>query len=234
MLVAQCLQLRGAVQSPAGLERDVAQRQQPVEFAAREVVGHLVGSQAELVQATALGPRIEQAHLMAQLCQAYRAGQTRRAGADHRDALTGGRRAVQQVCQRAVHHRIHRMALQAPDLDRLALLGGANASLFAQFFGRADPGAGAAQRVGLQNRPCSTAQVVVGDASDEAGHINAGRAGGHAGCVEAVQAAFGLDQCLATGQSRCRIRKALGVLFGRQARRLDVGACRTRCNGVGC
>ena len=94
---------------------------------------------------------------------------------------------------------------------------------FAQHLGRADARAHAAQRVGFEDGARRAAQVAVGDAADEGRHVDAGRAGGDAGRVEAVQAALGFEQRLRASQARAGVGKAQRVVAGAQAARADVG-----------
>src|SRR5437868_3376850 len=82
---------------------------------------------------------------------------------------------------------VDRVALQAADLARLALLRDADADLLAQHFGRARARAGAAERIRVEDGARRAAQVALGDAADEARHVDAGRAGLRAGRVVAVE-----------------------------------------------
>lgn len=67
------------------------------------------------------------------------------------------------------------------------------------------------------------AEIVVGDALDKAWNVDAGRAGGLAGRIEAVIAAVGLDTCLGQRQWWVRIAEILPHLCGIQAAGTDVG-----------
>src|SRR3546814_16111952 len=78
--------------------------------------------------------------------KAMRAGQPRRAAADHGDLPpgTGGAAERMRIDRRAM---IGRVSLQKSDRDRLAVLGVAHAGALAEDFGRADPRAGAAENI---------------------------------------------------------------------------------------
>ena len=160
---------------------------------------------------------------MAQPREHEGARQPRRAGTDDRDAAPGRRGAREQRAHRPVHHRVDRVALQAADLHRLALLRGAHADLLAQHLGGTGARAGAAQRVGLEDGARRAAQVVVGDAADEARHVDAGGAGLHARRIEAIQAALGFDQRLRAREARRDVAERRGVLRARAPPGADVG-----------
>ena len=151
------------------------------------------------------------------------AGQPGRPGTHDRDLAAGGRGAGEELGLGTFHERIDRMALQPADGDGLALLRGAHAGLLAQGLGRADAGAHAAQRVGFENGAGRTAQVAVGYPSNKGGHVDAGRAGGDAGRIKAVEAAFGFKQRLGCSQARTGIGKVQGVLASIKTAWTDVG-----------
>ena len=167
-----------------------------VDLPLREVAGRLVGGEAVFVQAAELRAGLEQHDGVAAPRQAVRAGQPGRSGADHRDAPAALRGAREQRRARVGEQRIGRMALQRADLDRLVLVRVAHAGLFAQHLGRADAGAHAAERIGLEDRARRAAVVALRDALDEGRHVDPGRARRGARRVEAVVAALGLDQRL--------------------------------------
>ena len=75
-----------------------------------------------------------------------RAGKPRRAGPYDGDALAGFGGAL-EILLAVPHGVVGGVTLQQADLDRLALGRLANACLLAQCFGRADPGAHAAENV---------------------------------------------------------------------------------------
>ena len=83
---AQCLELGDAVEPPAELERDAADREQPVDLGLGEVAGHLVRRQAVFVESAAARPGIVDHRLVAEPGQAEGARQAGRAGADDGDA----------------------------------------------------------------------------------------------------------------------------------------------------
>ena len=204
------------------LQGDAADVQQPLHLALGEVVYGFVAGQAVFVQAARLGLRIEDHHIVAQPRESVRTGQARRAGAHHGDALAGRRGAGEHLRLRAGHQRVYCVALQAANGDGRVGLGVAHAGLFAQHLGGADPGAHAAQRVGFQNRACRTPQIAVGNALDEAGHVDVGGAGGLAGRIKAVQAALGFEHGLGGVQWRGGIGKVLRVLGSTEAAGTDV------------
>src|SRR5690606_38567467 len=76
--------------------------------------------------------------------------------------------------------------------------------------GRADPRAGAAEDVLLEDVLCRAAHVVRGDLADEARDVDAGGAGLDAGRVVAEVAAAGLDQ------SRLAVERRMHVGEGRR------------------
>ena len=95
--------------------------------------------------------------------------------------------------QRPRRRRRRRRALQSADLHRRLQQRVIDAGAFAEHFGRAGPGAAAAEDVGVENglaRP----RVAVQDLADELRDVDVRRAGAGAGGVEAVQAAGGLDE----------------------------------------
>ena len=101
--------------------------------------------------------------------------------------------------------RIGGVALQAADLDRLALGDLADADLLAQGLGRADPGAHAAHDVGIEDGLGGAERVAGGDLADEQRDVDRGRAGLDAGRVVAEQAALGGDARLARAQARVEV-----------------------------
>ena len=141
--------------------------------------------------------------------QAVRAGQAGRAGADHGDGLAGGGRALEGM---AVEMRVvERVALQQADLDRLAFgVVVAHAGVLAQDLGRAHARAAPPKMFCLQDADRRAFEVAVVDVADEAGDVDAGRAGARAGRVVAVQAARAFDGGLARGERRREVGEALG------------------------
>ena len=198
----------------------------------RKAVGGFVGGQAVFVQATELGARVQQHHAVAQARQAVGAGQACGPGAHHRHEAPGGGCAGKQGRAGVGHQVVGGIALQQANFDRLVFVRVAHAGLFAQHLGGADPGAHAAQGVGLQNGARRAARVVVGNAADKAGHVNAGGAGGLAGRVKAVVAAVGLNLGLRQGQRWVRVAKVVGVLRRGQATGVDSGRQSVYWHGV--
>jgi len=123
------------------VQRDAADRQQPVDLFGGEAAGGLVGGDAVLVQAASLGPRVEQRDVMALAGQTVGAGQAGGSGADHGDLAAGARAAREQRRTRLGKVRVGGVALQTTDLDRLAFVVIAHAGLLAQHLGRADAAA---------------------------------------------------------------------------------------------
>src|SRR3546814_14669184 len=89
---------------------------------------------------------------------------------------------------------IGRVSLQKSDRDRLAVLGVAHAGALAEDFGRADPRAGAAENILFVDAQGRAGGIAGGDLADEAGDVDAGRAGLDAGRVVAEIAAVRFDQ----------------------------------------
>src|SRR5919201_5213161 len=81
------------------------------------------------------------------------------------------------------------VALQRPDIDRLVFREVAHASALAQYFRRADPRAGAAKDILLQDRMSGTLDVAGRYLADEPRNVDAGRASFDAGGVIAEVAA---------------------------------------------
>ena len=150
------------------LHLDAADGQQPVDLLLRKAVHGLVGRQAVFVQPTELGLVVVERHGVAEHRQPVRAGQPGRAGADHRHALTAGRRAREQGLRRIGEIGVGGMALQRADFHRLVFLRVAHAGLFAQHLGRADTRAHAAEDVLFQDAVRRAAQVALSDARNEA------------------------------------------------------------------
>jgi hypothetical protein len=126
------------------------------------------------------------------------------------------------------HEEIGRMALQGADGHRLALLRLAHADLLAEDLRGADAGTAAAEDVAFEDRDRRTAQIAGADLADEAGDVDAGRAGVDAGRVVAVVAAVGLDPRLVGRQRGRHLAKPGRDLVRRQpaARSLIAQPCR--------
>ncbi len=93
---AQRLEPGRAVEAPAELERDAADREQPVDLGLGEVAGHLVRRQTVFVEAAGARPGIVDHRLVAEPRQAEGARQPGRAGADDGDAPAGRRGAAEE------------------------------------------------------------------------------------------------------------------------------------------
>jgi hypothetical protein len=107
------------------------------------------------------------------------------------------------------------MALQQGNGYRLVLARISHANLFAKLLDRANPGAGRAHDVGLQDRPARAQGIVRGDAADKSWYVDAGGTGLDAGRVMAVMATAGLYRRLAFIQWRMEIgkRRLIAGLF---------------------
>ncbi len=189
MAVAEAVEGEVAAKGLARLDGDAADSEEPIDLGLREAARRLVGGDSVFVEAAGFGAGVKDCHIMAVHRQTVRAGEACGAGADDRDTLAGPGRAGEGVALR--HRGIGGKALQAADLDRLALGRLAHAGLFAQGFGRADAGAHAAEDVLLPDRLRGSLCRAGGDLADEEGDVDGGRAGRHAGRVIAEIAAVG-------------------------------------------
>ena len=143
------------------------------------------------------------------------AGDPGRPAADHGDALARARRAGEGVAP-LLEQRIGGVALQPADRDGLAFLGETHAGGFAQHLGRADPGAAAAEDVGLQDGAAGARDIVGGDLADESRDVDAGGAGLDAGRVVAEIAAIGLDHRRLARQRRMDVGEMRAIGLGRK------------------
>ena len=159
--------------------------------------------------------------------QAMRTGQARRPCAHHGHALAGGGCALEQRCTGLGKEGVGGIALQRADLHGLVFVGIAHAGLLAQHLGGAHAGAHAAQRVGLQDGAGGAPVVVLRNAVDERGDVDARGAGRGAGGVVAVVAALGLDQRLRPGERRVGVAEVDGVVG-------QVQACGMNAAGTAC
>jgi len=106
---------------------------------------------------------------------------------------------------------VHGITLQQADQDRRALMGVvAHAGLLTKNFCRTDPGATATEDVGGEDFLRRALHVVLVDVTDERGNIDFTRAGIHAGCVVAIQAARGLQMGLAIIEWRRQVGEMAG------------------------
>ena len=99
------------------------------------------------------------------------------------------------------------MALQTPDLHRFSLARVEHAGPFAQDLGRAGAGTGAAHDIRLEDRLRRAGEVFGANLVDEGGNVDAGRAGGDARRLVAIEAAIRLDDRLARCQRRMQVGK---------------------------
>ncbi len=218
--------LNVAAQHRAIFHRDAADRQDEIDFPLRKIIKRLVGGDAIFVEAARLVARLIDGDVMAMHSQPVGAGKAGRPGADDGDMLAtgGGARKGLPATGRSVHHQIVRgMALQQPDLYRLAFRRQAHAGLFAQGLGRADAGAHAAHNVLGKDRLRRAARIVRRDLPDEQGDVDRSRASRHARRIKAEIAPFRLHHSLVPAQRRMQLGKILRIGFGRQPAGRDVG-----------
>src|SRR5262249_17519498 len=117
---------------------------------------------------------------------------------------------------------IRGIALQRADIDRPAFPCIAHAGPLAEDLRRADPCAGAAEDVLLQDRDGSTLHIVGRDLADESPDVAAGRARVDTGRVMAEVAAADIDQRLGPIEWGFDIAE-IGMILGRcQAARGDI------------
>ena len=109
--------------------------------------------------------------------------------------------------------KVHGVALQASDLDRLLIVLVHDAGAFAQNVDRTDARAAQRQNVRIQNGLGRSAQVAAGDLLDEARHIDVRGAGARAGRVEAVEAAVGFHHRGARFERRMDLGEAAREFF---------------------
>ena len=222
VIAAQLLERHVAAERDAVLHRDPAGRQDEGDFARGEVVGRLVGGDAVFVEAARFLALLEDRRLVAGDGERVGAGQSRRTGADDRDALAGRRGAAERRLA-GRHLRVDRVALQQADSHRLALGRLAHAGFLAQGLGRADARAHAAHDVGVENRFGGAERVAGGDLANEERNVDRGRTGALAGRVVAEVAAVGLDLRLMGGERRMQVGEIVAELGAVEAARLDVG-----------
>ncbi len=97
VVAPQRLQCDIATEGLIGAHFDPADGQDEIDLALREPVRRLVRSDAVLVQAGELRPRLEHGRAMAQHRQAVRARESRRTATDYGNALAAGRRALKRL-----------------------------------------------------------------------------------------------------------------------------------------
>ena len=119
------------------------------------------------------------------------------------------------------HQHISRIALQPANFDRFALGGFADTGLFAQGFGRADPGAHAPQNVLAQDGSGGRFGRTGGDLANEQWNVDGRGAGRDARGVVAEITAVGGHRSLVGIQRRVQIGEVGGNLIGRQSTRYN-------------
>ncbi len=149
------------------------------------------------------------------------AGEAGGAGADHRDALAA-RTGAREGLDVALQQRVGGVALQCADLHGLGFLGRAHAGILAEDFDGTDARARPAHDVFLQDGDGRALDVVGRDLADEAGDVDAGRAGLQARRVVAEIAAAGLDQGAHAIERRMDVREILGELRRTQTTGSDI------------
>ena len=199
-----------AAQSLAMLNLDPADFQQPFHLTRRKITRRLITGDAVLVQTASLGTGVIDHHIMAFHRQAMCAGQTRRPCPDNGHAFAGRRRPFERMHPLG-HQRISGKALQAANLNRLALGHFAHAGLFAQGFRRTDPRAHTAHDVLRKNRLGRRIGRASGDLADEERNVDGGRTGRHAGRIMAEIAAIRRYACLMGIQRRLMVGKVAGI-----------------------
>ena len=175
---------------------------------------HFIGGDAVFVEAAGLFARVEHGDVVPAQRQRVRAGEPRRPGADHRDFFPRRGGAGERVA--LAHLPVGGDALQRADADRRTAFGHAHAGPFAQNFGGAHAGATAAENIRVQDFFGRTGQIAGGDAADEAGDVDIGRAGFDAGRVKAEIATICLDDRLGLGERRVRVGEIRGDPFRRE------------------
>ncbi|MNJ44476.1 hypothetical protein D3C77_395300 [compost metagenome] len=202
---------------------DTTDLQYEIHLALGEVVDHLVLGNAVLVQASGLGPGLEDHHVMAVPGQAMGTGQTGRPGADHGNTLAGSGRALERMCGKL--GVIQGIALQLADQHRGTLLVMVtHAGLLAEDFGRADPCTAAAEDIGLENFLRCALDVLLVNVADKRGNVDIAGARIDARCVVAIQAARGFQGGLAGVERWRQVAEVLGqggVVGGRSGEMVE-------------
>ncbi len=193
-----------------------------VDLAGGEILGGLVGGDAELVQAAGLVLGVVEHDRVAPHRQAVGAGEARGARTDDRDAPAGLRRAAVGMALPR-HQRVGRVPLQTADLDRPAFRGLAYAGPLAEVLGRTDPRAHAAEDVLVEDCPCRLLRAAGGDLADEERDVDVCGAGGDAGRVVAEIAPVGRHRRLVAVEWRVEVGEVLRDLVSAQAAGGDAG-----------
>ena len=139
-----------AAERLAEFHLDAADIQNVGDLLLRDVVIGLVGGDAILVEAAALGARLEHRHLMAGARQSVSAGKPCRSGAHHGDTPAArGRRAIELASARECG--VGRIALQPSNLHGARFRSLPDTGSLAEVFGRADARAHGAHDVGVED-----------------------------------------------------------------------------------
>ena len=190
---------------------DAADAENEVHFLLREIIRALVGGDAIFVEAAGLGAGLEHRHRMAVHGKAVRTGEARGSGTHHGDLLAGGLGA--RIGLGGISHEgIRGIALQQPDLNRLALGIVAHAGFLAQRFGRADAGAHAAEDVLVENRHSRRFRMSRLNLTDEHRNVDRGGACHLARRVMAEIAAIRLDERLMRIERWVNVTEIHGVV----------------------
>src|SRR5436190_14617261 len=201
---------------------DPADAEDVFGFASRKLVGRLVGCDAVLIEPAQLFFRLEYRHRVPQHGEAVRTREARRPSTDHGDLATGGRRAFEQGSV-VFEDRIRGVALQQSDAYRAVFVRVAYAGLLAQHFRGTHARAHAAHDVFAQNGVRRALEVAAANLLDETGNVDAGGAGGGAGCVVTEVAAVGVDDGFGRGQRGVHVREVRRDLLFGEAPCADVG-----------
>ncbi len=170
VLVSHVAQCRVAAEHHAGLHLDATHRVQPLHFALSEIFNHLVRRDAVFVQATGLGPGIEERDLVAIKRKTMRAGQSSRASPNHRHVTPCVRCAFEERLA-ACHRPVGGVTLQCADRNWFVILMIPDACPLAEYFSWTHTCAHAAQGIGRQDVHCRALHVAVADLANKAGYI---------------------------------------------------------------
>ena len=159
-------------------------------------------------------------HLVALHGETMRTGEARGPRADDGNALARGRGAVEEV-PLPRHDAVGGVALEPPDLHRLALGRLPHAGALAEFLGRADARAHAAEDVLLEDRLPGRLGLPGRDLADEERDVDLGRAGLDAGRIVAEIAPVRGDRRLVHRERLVQIGEVFRDLLGGQSRGRD-------------
>ena len=157
---------------------------------------------------------LENHRLVAELRQLRRATHPGRSAADDGDTFARFFRGRFQDRDAVFVNMIGRVTLEPADFDRVAVAIEHDAGAFAEHLGRANPRAARAKDVGGENGAGRAGHIPGHDLFDEGRDIDAGRAGGDAGRVEAEKAAGRFHDRLLLGVARGDVAQVGGELVG--------------------